>query len=73
MARLFVGINAHVLLIAPGAERAASCDPPNKLAELGRIERVAEDLEGGEELALGFIEVAERGEIASLEDLWGLR
>lgn len=45
MARLFVGINAHVLLVAPGAERTAPCDPPNKLAELCRVERVAEEFE----------------------------
>jgi len=73
MARLFVGINAHVLFVPPGAERTASCDLPNKVAELCRVERVTEDPERGEELELALIEVVERGEIASLEDLWGRR
>ena len=59
MARLFVGIHAHVLLVASGAERTAPCDPPNELAELRRVERIAEDLERGEELELAFIEVVE--------------
>jgi len=73
MARLFVGINAHVLLVAPGTKRTTSCDLSNKLAEFCRVERVAEDLERGKELKLTFIEIVERGEIASLEGLSGRR
>ena len=72
MARLFVGVDAHVLLVVPGTERTASCDLPDKLAELCRVERVAEGLKRGEELELGFVEVVERGEITSLENLYGM-
>lgn len=73
MARLFVGINAHVLLVAPGTKRTTSGDLANKLAERYRVEGVTEGLERGEELELAFIEVVERSEIASLEDLPGRR
>ena len=62
-----VCVHGHVLLRA--RERTAACHGPHEGAELGRVERVAEGEEVGEERDLVFGEVVERGEVTSLVDL----